>query len=167
MSSMPIKFKKDTRNKFWPTIEKAIQERAVHKDKKLKLKGPWKKFIGKEEGFKIYAVDNSYVKTNLSVIFGHGGHGYVHEFIPRDEIWVSTHHYDTCRCKKISPLQKVSQNFFISTMIHEITEYKEMKRGRIYWQAHQLALQKEKEIGLLRSPFSDLPDKKIRKQSVI
>jgi hypothetical protein len=48
-------------------------------------------------------------------------------------------------------------------MIHEITECEEMKRGDHYWRSHNLALEKEKDVGLIRDPFNDLPRVKHRK----
>ena len=31
-----------------------------------------------------------------------------------------------------------------------------MKRGKSYWESHNIALEKEKQIGLLSDPFNDL-----------
>jgi len=149
---MSIKFKKDNRDKLWSELELKIQKRAKKKDKKFILSGKWKKFIRRQEGFKVYAVDGEWVRNNLSVIFGHGGHGYVHEFIPRNEIWISTRHYEDCGCENIKNGQKVSKAYFDSTVIHEITEFKEMKKGMIFWKAHQIATQKEVEAGILKNP---------------
>ena len=149
-------YKKDTRSKFWAKLELEIQKRGNKKDKTFVLSGKWKRFVRKQEGFKIYSVDVYWVKNNISVIFDHGGHGYVHEFIPKDEIWVSTNHFDGCNCKNIVRDQKVSKNYFDSTVIHEITEFKEMKKGKGYWESHQIALQKELDIGLLKDPYTEI-----------
>ncbi|MBU1935060.1 hypothetical protein KKF04_03310, partial [Patescibacteria group bacterium] len=145
---------KDKRDKLWGKLEADIQSRGNKKDKKFTLKGKWKKFVRMQDGFKVFAVDGTWVRNNLSLIFGHGGHGYVHEFIPLDEIWISTHHYDenkwnNCGCDNIKKNQKVSKAYFDSTVIHEITEFKEMEKGKSYWTAHQIALDKEREIRLL------------------
>lgn len=158
---MAKKFKKDTRDKLWAKLESEIQSRADKKDKNFVLSGKWKKFVRRQENFKIYVVDGKWVRNNLSVIFAHGGHGYVFEFIPKNEIWVSTHHpnetrWSRCKCKLLKKGQRLSKNFFDSTVIHEITEFKEMKKGKIYYQAHQIALQKEKEMGLLKNPFTEI-----------
>lgn len=147
---------KDTRAKLWSTLERDVQGRGRAKDLRFVLRGPWKKFVRRQEGFLVFVVDGEYVRNNLSIMFGHGGHGFVHEFIPLREIWVSTHHFRGCGCRKRSVRQAMSQNAFDSTTIHEITEFQAMQRGARYWRAHHLALKKEREVGLLRNPYLDL-----------
>lgn len=153
---MKLKFKKDNRDKLWADLESRIQRAGYKKDKKFGLSGKWKKFSRNQDGFKIFAVDGDWIRNNLSVIFGHGGHGYVHEFIPFDEIWVSTRHFDGCGCKGIGKDKKMSKQYFNSTALHEITEYKEMKKGATYWRAHQISLQKEIEAGFLNDPYKEV-----------
>ena len=143
---MKLKIKKDTRNKLWAELESSIQKRGSKKDKRFILTGKWKKFLRKEEGLKIFAVDGEWVRNNLSVIFGHGGHGYVHEFIPLNEIWIATHHCEDCVWGNIKKGQKVSRPHFNKTVLHEITEFKKMKKGLPYWRSHQIALEKEREV---------------------
>ncbi|MBT9130992.1 MAG: hypothetical protein DDT40_01091 [candidate division WS2 bacterium] len=155
------KIPKDDRDKLWKTIEADIQDRGSKKDIKFVLKGKWKKFVRMQDGFKLFAVDGTWIRNNLSVIFGHGGHGYVHEFIPLDEIWISTHHYNEnkwsrCKCNNVKENQKVSTAYFDSCTIHEITEFMEMRKGKSYWVAHQIALNKEREIGLLPDPDTEI-----------
>ena len=154
--------KRDSRAPFWAMLEWDIQRRAHAKDNRVRLSGPWKRFVRKEGLFKLYAVDGRWIRNNLCAYFGHGGHGYVHEFIPHSEIWVSTHHYHEsawegghCGCRVRSKGQRVSRNYFQSTVIHEITEYQQMRMGVPYWQAHQIALQNERAAGLLPDPFDD------------
>jgi hypothetical protein len=154
--------KKDTRDKLWAKMEREIQKRAPSKDRNFRLTGKWKKFVRKQDGYKIFSVDGTWIRSNLCIYYGHGGHGLVFEFIPMDEIWVETNHYHEgsssfliCRCKVRNPTQKVSKNYFDSTVIHEIHEANLMKKGMSYFRAHQLALQKEREVGLLRDPFDD------------
>jgi len=149
---MKIRFKKDNRDKLWAELESGIQKGGSKKDKRFVLAGKWKKFARNQKGLKIFRVDGEWIRNNLSIIFGHGGHGYVHEFIPVNEIWIATHHPKNCGCNDIKKGQKLSQKYFDSTVIHEITELKEMKRGLIFWKAHQVALQKEKETGILGNP---------------
>lgn len=156
-----FKTPKDNRNRLWPELEADIQSRENKKDKKFVLKGKWKKFIRKQNGFKIYAVNGLWIRNNLSVMFGHGGHGFVHEFIPLDEIWIATHHFhdnkwNCCGCKNIKKNQKLSKNYFDSSVIHEITEFNEMKKGKSFWHAHNIALKKELEIGLLIDPDTEI-----------
>ncbi|OGN05925.1 MAG: hypothetical protein A2746_02390 [Candidatus Yanofskybacteria bacterium RIFCSPHIGHO2_01_FULL_44_22] len=147
--------KKDTRDKLWKKLEAEIQERAADKDRNFILRGSWKKFIRKQGGLKVFQVDGEWVRNNLSAIFGHAGHGYVHEFIPLNEIWVGIRHPAKCVCRNVEKNRKMSQRFSDSAVLHEITERKEMRRGMIFWKAHQVALQKEKEAGLLKDPFSE------------
>lgn len=157
------KRKEDKRDKLWGDLEAQIQARAEHKDISFRLEGDWKKFVRKELSYNIYSVNGTWVRNNLSAYFGHGGHGYVHEFIPLDEIWVSTHHYHegkeqiaNCICKVREPNQEVSKNYFESTIIHEIAECEEMKKGIAFFEAHQIALAKELESGLPDLLYEDL-----------
>jgi len=150
------------RDKLWPKLEKEIQSRASKKDKSFILSGKWKKYIRKQEGYKIFEVDGKWLRNNICVYFDHGGHGFVYEFIPLNEIWINSHHFNegkseisNCSCKVKTKNQKVSKKFFDSTVIHEIKEYEEMKKGKPYWEAHQIALKAEKEAGLLSDPYDD------------
>lgn len=154
--------KKEPKSRVWRMIEREIQEKAKEKDKSFKLSGKWKEFVREQEGYRIFRVDGKWVRTNLCVYFGHGGHGLVHEFIPVDEIWIDSHHYDEgvtglckCVCKIKERNQEVTKNYFDSSVIHEITEINLMKKGMIYEEAHEIALEKEREIGLIKDPFDD------------
>lgn len=154
-------FPKNNRDKLWAELEADIQDRGNKKDNKFILNGKWKKFVRIQDGFKIFAVDGAWIRNNLSVIFGHGGHGYVHEFIPLDEIWIGTHHFhenkwNQCGCSNVKKNQKFSKNYFASCAIHEISEFKEMKKGKPYWIAHQIALDKERGAGLLPDPDTEI-----------
>jgi len=157
------KLKKDNRRLSWSELELNIQRRAFKKDKNFSLQGKWKKYVRDQKGFEIYAVDGKWVRNNLCGYFGHGGHGFVHEFIPLREIWISTHHYcegnlrsEECGCTTRYKNQRVSREYFDSTAIHEIEEFMKMMAGKRYWQAHQIALQKEREAGLLKDILGDL-----------
>lgn len=155
---------KDTRDvTCWPLMEKEIQARAMKKDKKFILTGKWKKFLRTQQGYKVYAVDGKWIRENLCVYFLHGGHGFVHEFISLNEIWVATHHINEgtsqisqCVCKLKKRGQKLSKNYSESTIIHEIAECEEMKKGKSFFESHHIALAKEKEAGLLPDPYADL-----------
>jgi frataxin-like iron-binding protein CyaY len=148
---------KDVRKFHWKDMEKDIQKVSNNKDKKFVLKGKWKKYVKTINNYKIYAIDQKWINNNLSVTFHHGGHGLVHEFIPLDEIWISTHHYN-CKCKKVSKDKNVSKRYFESTLIHELVEVKLMKKGMNYWQAHNVALQKELSLELLPNPYTEKYD---------
>jgi len=49
----------------------------------------------------------------------------------------------------------MSSPYFESTVAHEIKEFQEMRKGASYWKGHQLALQKERELGILPDPFTE------------
>ncbi len=151
-----MKIPKDKRESLWGKLERDIQLGAKKKDKRFKLAGPWKKFWKKQSGFAVYRVDGEWVGNNLSIIFGHGGHGLVHEFIPHNEIWISTHHPEGCGCKRVRKDRKMSQAYAESTTLHEIVEYKEMKKGKGFWTAHNMALEAEREAGILKDPYTEL-----------
>ena len=152
---MKFKFKKDNRDKVWASLERDAQIRASHKDRRFILSGSWKKFVKKQDGFKVYRVNGEWVRNNLSVIFGHGGHGFAHEFIPVGEIWVSNKHWGNCGCKNVKKNKNMSDNFFKSTTLHEIVEAREMKKGTIFWKAHQIAVIAEIEAKILKDPYSE------------
>ena len=98
-----------------------------------------------------------WVQNNLSVLFGAGGHGRVHEFIPLDEIWVSITHFKGCGCSNLkSECANVSQQYFDSTVIHEIFECREMERGTPFRIAHELALDEERRAGILQDPHTEV-----------
>jgi hypothetical protein len=140
--------KKYRRYNFCETLEKDIQQRTEFKDLDFKLEGKWKTFLRKQVGFNVYIVDGEWVRNNLSVIFGHGGHAFVHEFIPLNEIWVSSHHiknnmYD-CGCTHVTKTCKVTKKWINETVEHEIIEFNFMGLGNPYWKAHLIALKNEK-----------------------
>jgi hypothetical protein len=151
-----MKHKQDTRDKLWTELEADVQARFPQKDPKFILKGKWKKFYKNYHGFKVYAVNGEWIRNNLSVIYGHGGHAHVHEFIPKNEIWISTRHFKDCDCQKKSEKQPMSKAYFESTLLHEYIEYLEMKKGMKYWHAHQIAEHAEEKAGLLKELNVDL-----------
>jgi len=138
--------KKQKRYNFCENLEWDIQKRAKLKDKTFWLyNNGWKVFYCKREEVDVWLVNSEWVRNNLSVIFGHGGHGYVHEFIPLNEIWIDPKHYHTnlydCGCNK-----KEEREETIETLIaHELTERKLMSKGVPFYKAHQIALKKERK----------------------
>ena len=158
-----LKIPRDNRTKTWAIIDDRIQHGATSKDKRFVLSGKWKKFVRNDSGYKVFSVDGEWIRNNLCSFFAHGGHGLVHEFIPHNEIWISSRHYNSeknddfnCPCETHVINQKVSKNYFDSSVLHEITENLEMRKGKKYWPSHQIALEKERQAGLITDPFSDL-----------
>lgn len=134
-------------------LEAEIQHLAFGKDNTFTLSGEWKEYLCDFENYYVYSVDEEWVKTNLSVLFKHGGHGFVHEFIPHNEIWVCRNHHACCNTMKSTT--PISDNFLQSLIIHEATEHKNMLKGMIFSEAHQLALQAEIDAGYLKDPYDD------------
>ena len=108
-------------------IEREIQQRASKKDESLKISGLDKKYITDYKGFKVYEVDGEWIRNNIDVIYGSGGHGRVHTFIPNDEIWISKGHNSSYQAR---------------TIIHEINEYGKMK-DLPYYHAHKNSQKEE------------------------
>ncbi|HCJ66661.1 MAG TPA: hypothetical protein DHV62_04865, partial [Elusimicrobia bacterium] len=107
------------------------------KDKSLKINLK-KESLGEQYDFKIFKVDSEWIKNNLDVTFGTGGHGLVHSYIPMDEIWVDP------------KVQKKE-----SLIRHEIIEHLLMKEQDLnYKKAHKKtseAMQKNSENKLIES----------------
>ena len=120
-------------------IEKDVQSRGAAKDPKLEIPGLKKKPLGSSNGFKAYLVDGEWVRNNLSVIFGSGGHGLVHEFIPMNEIWLSDR-YASATGEPVPQTRERLQ----STLLHEIHEHLRMRKGLPYWHAHESARKAER-----------------------
>jgi hypothetical protein len=150
---MKIKFRKDNREKYWKIEEAIIQKQVKKKDEKFVLSGPWKKFIKSQHGLKIYSVDGEWMRYNIMWWWGHGGHGYVCEYIPLDEIWISDTHPEKCKCKNVKKNRELSQRYFESTLYHESLERNLMEKGIIYWKAHQIALDLEKKLELIKTGY--------------
>ena len=108
-------------------IEKDIQERSSKKDPRLEIGGLEKKYITNYKGFKVYEVDGEWIRNNLDVIFGSGGHGRVHTFIPNDEVWIA---------------RGYSADYQARCIIHEANEYGKMT-NLPYWHAHQNSQKEE------------------------
>ena len=153
MNTKPIIDKRKPIHLF--EIEKEVQDRVPYKDLTFKLKMPLKKYIRTEKGFKVYQVNGEWIRNNISIMFGHGGNGYVHEFIPKDEIWVGTNHFFDCGCKNVFNDKEMSKDYIESTIKHEIFERIEMGKGTNYFIAHDLATQEEVRLGLLKDPLGE------------
>jgi hypothetical protein len=146
----------DDRKISWAEIEADVQRAGQSKDPEFRLHGEWKLYVRTlADGTVVYAVDGGWVRNNLSIIFGHGGHGLVHESIPLDEIWVSDRHQKSCECRGVRADLAVSENFFNSTVLHEHVELKAMRDGDDFWTAHQKALAAERDAGMLDDPFTE------------
>ena len=100
--------------------------------KELCKKGPVPNFIQateKKEKMIIQYVDGSRVRQHLDAEFIFGGHEYVYDYIPHNEIWI-----DNLQNQKEIP----------HTLLHEMIEYTHMKAGMNYDAAHDIATAFEK-----------------------
>jgi len=104
-------------------------------------KDSWKRFYKKvkvdSDEIKSFLVDGEYVRDELSIEFALGGHHYVYDFIPEDEIWLEpTEH-----------TRDIEDN-----LAHECYERKLMKYDKLtYEEAHSKAStferdKREKEV---------------------
>lgn len=85
---------------------------------------PYLKYLGKVLNVRIYLVDGRFIRDQISVDFTQGGHGYVYDYIPENEVWI-----DNANLKE--------KRFII---MHELTERYLMKyEGKSYHQAHNMA----------------------------
>ncbi len=83
-------------------------------------KQPWGKLW---DGCKIFVVDGPHVRGNFFVDYVEGGHGYVYNWIPKDEIWIE------------DLPDEVDQGI---NLMHEIYEYTLMKYvKKDYDKAHE------------------------------
>lgn len=96
-----------------------------------------KKLIMKIKDTKIYLVDGEEVRNKISVDFTMGGHGYVYDYVPEDEIWI----------------EDLKSGFDKkATMYHELIERYIMKKYNMdYEPAHQLSTKLEYEMRKLRA----------------
>ena len=140
----------DTRTLSWAELERDIAERTSKRDSGFRLEGPWRRYLRQQGGFTCYVVDAEWVYNNLTVQFGHGGHGYVHECIPLDEIWVAKEHTGECAYENEDSAAHsvgapITQRERDCIIVHEICECLAMQRGYDFWTAHNIAVRKEEE----------------------
>lgn len=82
---------------------------------------------------KVYLVDGNLVRKD-HIEFTMGGHGYIYDWIPKDEIWVDENLWE----------KKDDLN---ATIHHEILEVRKMRdEGMTYDEAHEFANEKEEEV---------------------
>lgn len=85
--------------------------------------------IMKPAGVSVWLVDGFAIRRDISQAFVYGGHGYVYDFIPKDEIWID---------------DRISLDERPLTILHEAYERRRMKDENMsYDQAHALANKEE------------------------
>ena len=99
-----------------------------------KAKDSWKRFYKKldsDGGINVFLVDGEYVRDNITIEFALGGHHYVYDQIPENEIW-------------IEPTEHTRD--FEDNLAHECYERKLMKYEKMeYDEAHQKASTLERD----------------------
>lgn len=95
----------------------------------------WKKLdehMSNYAGVSVYIVDGNYVRNNFDVDFVLGGHGYVYDYVPKDEIWIEN-------------VPSTEDQYF--NLRHEIYERDLMlEKGIEYDKAHEEAANFEKGL---------------------
>ena len=86
--------------------------------------------IGKgEDKVTVWIVDGDAVRDKFGSLYVKGGHGYVYDFVPKNEIWIA---------------DMKDKDEFIAVLVHEFTERNLMKNeGMSYKDAHKKATLKE------------------------
>ena len=153
-------FKNETKFliKFYELFHNAKNKNISYQKwrKEIQKNLPDKKFIPpfihqqeKINGLIIQYVDGSIIRQFLDPEFIFGGHKFVYDYVPAKTIWV-----DNLQNRQELPY----------TLFHEIMEYKQMKKGMTYDQAHDIATAFEKakrrDDGVGRYPGDDNYTKK-------
>jgi len=89
------------------------------------------KLLKSDHNLKIYLVDGNKVRTMFKTDFVEGGHGYVYNWIPLNEVWIDN---------------DIKQDEIKFIAHHELVERHLMKKGRSYDEAHDTASKKEFEM---------------------
>lgn len=111
----------------------AYHKMREHLKKEFCLPGPLPTFKYSSSGKKpqIILIDGSIVRQYLDPDFIFGGHGYVYDYIPKDEIWLDRH-------MDPEELPYIEH--------HECIEYDYMRNGATYDEAHDIATASDKQL---------------------
>lgn len=119
-------------------VERAARKRAgdIRKVKKARrLADPervhvrlWKKL---KTGLSIWIVDGRLVRSVFDPDFSEGGHEYVYEFVPENELWID------------NSLTAAERPY---VLLHELHERKLMAQGQDYDTAHDVSSQLEHKL---------------------
>lgn len=125
----------------WKLMKKAYEE-AVKKDKlerkKFRKEDKNKKFHIKlikkiKDDVEIWKIDGKLVRDTLDIDFVEGGHEFVYNYVPKNEVWID------------NDITTKERKFVI---LHELFERALMKKGSDYDSAHIKASEIEKELRL-------------------
>lgn len=101
----------------------------LKKEYKLSIEVRIKK-LAEKDGLKIFLVDGHKLRHFVDIDYVMGGHGIRYVYIPMNEIWIDS--------SNKSEIQQI--------IVHEIHEFKLMKKGMNYDKAHELASLEEMKI---------------------
>ena len=79
----------------------------------------WKKL---ENGISVWIIDGRFVRSVFDVDFTEGGHDYVYEFVPQNEVWID------------NDLEEAERPY---VLLHELHERNLMAKGWTYSKAHE------------------------------
>jgi len=113
----------ETIKKYANKIQVLLQQIGEDPQEQFKLA---KVELPLEINVKVWIVNGGYVRDNIpgGLEFIVGGHGYVYDFIPKDEIWMD---------------DDAAEDEFIYDLMHEFYERPLMKAGYEYSVAHERA----------------------------
>lgn len=132
----------------WKLMKKAYEE-AVKKDKlerkKFRKEDKDKKFHIKlikkiKDDVEIWKIDGKLVRDMLDIDFVEGGHEFVYNYVPKNEVWID------------NDITTKERKFVI---LHELFERALMKKGSDYDNAHIKASEIEKELRLNPKKIND------------
>ena len=83
------------------------------------------------DGIVVWSVRGEVVRDDLDVDFAIGGHGYNHDYIPEDEVWIE---------------RSMSRRDFALAAAHEAAELLLMRRGVGHDEAHEMAAGIERRL---------------------
>jgi hypothetical protein len=107
-----------------------MRKQHIKKNESVKIRQIGHYNDGKEI-CRIWLVDGKKVRDRLLINFCQGGHFYVYNRIPENEIWIDDNNYKERA----------------ATIVHEVHERNRMKFKKLsYSRAHELANRKEKEF---------------------
>jgi hypothetical protein len=99
-------------------VRKVLQKNGLPDPAKVHLR-LWKKL---ESGLSVWIVDGRLVRSAFDVDFTEGGHEFVYEFVPHNEVWID------------NDLQESERPF---VLVHELHERNLMMEGLEYSRAHR------------------------------
>ena len=115
--------KEQSERKRTKDLKKILDRRGVPSAKKVHSK-----LLGKAGKLSVWLVDGRLVRSDFDINFTEGGHDFVYNYVPKNEVWIDN---------DIMPEERPY------VLLHELFERVQMGRGLTYNQAHSRASQLE------------------------